>query len=287
MTRILFRSLLVLLATSFAGCASGPKVLPLPPSGVTYNLHLLKEPRPLRIHVVKIDLSSDKVEMAVGLALDPDGDGPAEAILLQPDAIAADAKLLLAVNANAFGPMPNADGSLPRNPIWRTDLPVTVAGLAAADGAVRSPSEKNYPAFWLDRSGHPHIGQPTMDEDVLLGCAGFSIIVKDGKAPPARADEPKHPRTAIGYDREGRHVWLVVVDGRQEGFSEGMTTAELGDLMAGLGCWQALNLDGGGSTVLVQAREDRSYAVINDPSTMRNWISVLRPVPVMIGVRAR
>lgn len=58
----------------------------------------------------------------------------------------------------------------------------------------------------------------------------------------------RHPRTAVGID--GRRLVLAVVDGRQEPYSAGMTLAELTGLMAELGCKEALNLDGGGSTTI-------------------------------------
>lgn len=72
----------------------------------------------------------------------------------------------------------------------------------------------------------------------------------------------RHPRTAIGFN--GSKVYLVVVDGRQPGYSLGMSLAELAQVMADLGCTDALNMDGGGSTTL-WARG----AVTNRPSDGR------------------
>lgn len=56
----------------------------------------------------------------------------------------------------------------------------------------------------------------------------------------------RHPRTAIGFG--GGKFYLVAVDGRRPGYSEGMTLLELAELMKELGCQEAMNLDGGGST---------------------------------------
>ncbi len=61
----------------------------------------------------------------------------------------------------------------------------------------------------------------------------------------------RHPRTAVGYETERGRLWLVVVDGRQAPFSVGMTLPELTDLLEALGVDEALNLDGGGSSVMV------------------------------------
>lgn len=69
----------------------------------------------------------------------------------------------------------------------------------------------------------------------------------------------RHARTAIGILPNG-HWLLVVVDGEQPHISKGMTIPELANFMFQMGCREALNLDGGGSsTMVVQG------TVVNDP----------------------
>jgi exopolysaccharide biosynthesis protein len=70
----------------------------------------------------------------------------------------------------------------------------------------------------------------------------------------------RHPRTAIGRREDGRLI-LVTVDGRQPQKSVGMTIEELAKLMLELGCREALNLDGGGSTTMVIKNR-----IVNSPS---------------------
>lgn len=60
---------------------------------------------------------------------------------------------------------------------------------------------------------------------------------------------PRNPRCAIGYFEPG-HYCLVVVDGRQNGYSGGITLKDLSQLMYGMGCKAAYNLDGGRSAVM-------------------------------------
>lgn len=76
----------------------------------------------------------------------------------------------------------------------------------------------------------------------------------------SRNAEARHPRTAIGFSRDSSTLFLVVVDGRSP-TSVGVTLVELGELMRGLGAWQALNFDGGGSTTMVI-----EGAIVNAPS---------------------
>ncbi len=73
------------------------------------------------------------------------------------------------------------------------------------------------------------------------------------------AESPRHPRTAVGFNAD--EILLVTVDGRQKDWSVGMTMVELARLMAELGCTEALNLDGGGSTTAWVDGE-----VVNRPS---------------------
>lgn len=93
---------------------------------------------------------------------------------------------------------------------------------------------------------------------VRAGIGGGPVLVQNGRIqrihPPSKdAYEfssmlERHPRTAIGWNPE--YFFLVEVDGRQPGLSVGMTLDELAAYMAGLGCTDALNLDGGGSATL-------------------------------------
>jgi len=81
-----------------------------------------------------------------------------------------------------------------------------------------------------------------------VAVGGGPILLEAGKAPEWPGPQPRHPRTALGWNEE--QYFLVVVDGRQRGLSAGMTYPELASLMKRLGCEYAMNLDGGGSSTL-------------------------------------
>lgn len=83
---------------------------------------------------------------------------------------------------------------------------------------------------------------------VRTALGGGPILLREGKASNWEHRPERHPRTAIGWNRAS--VFLVVVDGRQEGLSMGMNYTELSALMRRLGCTDAMNLDGGGSSTL-------------------------------------
>jgi exopolysaccharide biosynthesis protein len=96
---------------------------------------------------------------------------------------------------------------------------------------------------------------------------GTPVLVRNGNVMGDYSSEQtlesflvnKYPRTAVGIKDTGEWVF-VVVDGRYYGFLGGMTMKELAELMLELGCIEALNLDGGGSSTMVV-----EGMVINEP----------------------
>jgi exopolysaccharide biosynthesis protein len=110
--------------------------------------------------------------------------------------------------------------------------------------------------------------------------------VREGKPSP-KIGGAIHPRTAVALDRARKTLWLVVVDGRQPGTSEGMSLRELADQLVELGAWSAINLDGGGSSVMLLRDGEGPPAVVSRPSTLTLFGRVPRPVPVLLGIRRR
>lgn len=164
-----------------------------------------------------------------------------------------DGTVLAAVNADFFTP----EGA--------------VVGTELAEGAVTKVSERPAIAWTLGQV--PWIGTPTLEDDSLH--VGWSVSMANGDGITEvvggfpelldqggrvgdleTSDRPsfaaaRHPRTAVGYDPVNGWAWLAVIDGRQPPHSSGMTLPELTELFEALGATEALNLDGGGSSVMV------------------------------------
>jgi len=100
--------------------------------------------------------------------------------------------------------------------------------------------------------------------DAVESVGGSPVLLRDGRRVfddvPTSLVRQRHPRTIVGRTAAG-DVLLVTVDGRQPGYSDGMTLAEAADLMRSLGAVEALNLDGGGSSTFVVGGK-----VVNQPS---------------------
>lgn len=117
-----------------------------------------------------------------------------------------------------------------------------------------------------------------------MSVSGSSILIKDGVIPEKFSFAPadivaKSPKTAIGSSKDGNTLYMVTVDGRQTA-SIGLTLNDMALFMQSIGAYNAVNMDGGGSTTIA-ARPVGStdVKVMNRPSD-----GTTRNVPVGIGV---
>jgi Phosphodiester glycosidase/FlgD Ig-like domain len=134
----------------------------------------------------------------------------------------------------------------------RTPIPAAGAVLAARGTAAQRLTEEATPGSWVTIR---LILRPTW-EGISNAVGGGPVLVRDGHT-IFRSFEafgsahllPRNPRTAIGQLADGR-ILLVVTDGRQPGYSVGMTNFELAQTMTRLGAVRASALDAGGSSTL-------------------------------------
>lgn len=146
---------------------------------------------------------------------------------------------ILAINGDFYG---NGDnGVVIRNGIlYRSTMNDSDICVLYSDGTMRTYSPWNFDA------------EQVMEDGAWQAWSfGPELLDEEGNQRTAfNADwhiSKTHPRSAIGYFEPG-HYCLVVVDGRQEGYSNGMTLYQLSELFYRLGCKAAYNLDGGKSS---------------------------------------
>lgn len=144
--------------------------------------------------------------------------------------------------------------------------------------------------------------EQTFDDDALSGVSGstsaeappwivapgFRMLLDEGQIVIAPHEARSgfgglNPRTAVGTDAAGETLWIVVADGRQPDYSMGLTLVELACLFQSLGCHDALNLDGGGSSTLVVQSAHGAHAVLNTPLNNKTR-GVLRQVAHNLGI---
>ncbi|MBM3915724.1 MAG: phosphodiester glycosidase family protein [Sphingomonadales bacterium] len=99
---------------------------------------------------------------------------------------------------------------------------------------------------------------------VQIAVGGGPVLVQNGQIRIANNEElkfagkaiaDKHPRTAMGYTANGELI-VLVAEGRFPGRAEGLTLTQTAQLLQEIGCIEALNLDGGGSScMLINGKE--------------------------------
>jgi len=118
--------------------------------------------------------------------------------------------------------------------------------------------------------------------DIQTSMGGGPLLVRDGKVQSFGSSgfaDGRHPRTLVGTDAAGQR-WLVTVDGRQRGYSEGMTLDEAARFMVDLGATEVLNFDGGGSSTFV-----RDGRATNRPSDGRERLVTNALMAIATGPR--
>jgi exopolysaccharide biosynthesis protein len=161
-----------------------------------------------------------------------------------------------------------------------------VSGPAVTDGEKWAPAADKRAALLINADGKPAVAEvkdpPTEAKQVV---AGSDVIVRDGQnvAPdgkPGSFPRGPHPRTAVGIRDGGKTLVLVVIDGRKKGVAVGMSLKETADIMLKYGCTDAMNLDGGGSSMLgIRHPKTGKMEIKNNPSDGRE-----RSVANVLGV---
>jgi exopolysaccharide biosynthesis protein len=241
---------------------------------------------PMHLLVVQIDLTDPNVTLRVSPAgPDPDGAGEWQTVLMPPSKIADREGFDICINASFFGARSTKDVEGEKSGfvsgVWSKAV-----GYAMTDGKLWSKEpNKNWPVFWIDGRGRAHLSaNNSVPEGAKQMVQGNAFVLRNGQPiDPQGMMKVRHPRTVVGLDKDGKTLTILTVDGRRPKTSVGMTGPELGDEMQRLGCDNALNLDGGGSTELVMRDpETGKLQVMNNPSDSRE-----RAVADVIGVHIR
>jgi hypothetical protein len=249
--------------------------------GVSYLREVRGQPRPLIIHVVTVDLDAPGIHFLVTPG-DPAQDLPLTARTTSQ--FLAEFGVQVAVNGDFSSPFYT-------HSLWdyypHAGDPVTVMGFASSQGVAYESKHPKWSTLYLSQDNRASFDPP--QGKIYNAISGRPMLLQDGQLAPEMAsfgyaDEP-HPRTALALGCNPRHLMIVVVDGRQPNYSEGVTLRELADIILEYGGCTALNLDGGGSSALVAQGQDGGPRQLNLPIDNR-VPGRERPVSNHLGVFA-
>ncbi len=214
------------------------------------------EVRQHKVFALRVDLSDPTVEF---FSTPAGGEPPWETIGQTTTTFVQTYGVSVGVNANFFSPV----STIP-------DDPRELSGLAVSRGDIVSTFANGRPAVLISKGNQASFAQtaPPSLANVWTAVAGSDLVLINGVAQLQGCTTSfcnENPRTAVGLSPEGRYFYLMVIDGRRAGWSDGATLYETGQWLLRLGAWNGLNLDGGGSTAM--ARLTNGAAVLlNRPS---------------------
>lgn len=230
--------------------------------GVIYRrvVHVL--PRPMIAHVITIDTKKKNTSF---LVTPPDSDGETPLNARTTSQFLDEFDVQIAVNGDGFSPW------------WSRSVadyyphvgdPVAPLGFSASNGKVywKGENEEDVgiePTLYISRRNA--LSFNNRPGNVYSAISGDRMLIVKGEIVAGLDDSEVEPRTAIGINRNGRYLYIVVVDGRQPYYSEGATFMELAELLLQQGAYMAMSMDGGGSSTLVVEGEQGLPRILNTP----------------------
>lgn len=248
--------------------------------GVLYRRLVRVFPRPMIAHVLTIDTKAKGIGFLVTPA-DTNGDRPLNARTTSQ--FLEEFGVQVAVNGDGFSPWWSRSVA---DYYPRAGDPVAPFGFSASSGDVYWDGENDgdigvEPTLYINRRNA--LSFNNRPNNVHSALSGDRMLVLKGEIIPDLDNSEVEPRTAVGINRNGRYLYIVVVDGRQPFYSAGATFVELAELLVEQGAFAAMSLDGGGSSTLVVEGKDGLPRILNAP--IDNYIPGReRPVGNHLGI---
>lgn len=217
--------------------------------GIEYASGSDDQPRLQRAFALKIDLKNPAIKM---LASPSNGATAGETNLQTTPSFLDAQNLKAAINTNFF----TATSSTADN-----------RGILISNGSVVSNAESGTFSTQLNFTSNSVatlVSSAINPTGIHNAVGGAEIILNNGVNVGTNPDV--QPRTVIGLSQDNRYLIMVVIDGRQPGWSEGVNHAEAAKWLIHFGAYNGAIFDGGGSSTLVRDNGSGSPLVLNRPS---------------------
>jgi hypothetical protein len=233
-------------------------------AGVRYERLVLQQPRPVVAHVVRIDL----LEPGIGFVVTaPQPSASGDVFAEKTRGFAARHGVQLAINANYFYPFYN---NHPLDYVPHVGDPVRVVGVAASEGRTYGNPSEGTVTLYLSRDRRVTFERPA--GEVWHAISGLGYVLREGAPVAFREDgfsQVPYARMLAAVDAAGHELLLLIVDGKQPAYSEGLTLAEAAELLLKQGAHTGIQLDGGGSATLVRRDAQGHLQHVNTPTNFR------------------
>ncbi|MEQ7799946.1 phosphodiester glycosidase family protein [Pedobacter sp. ASV1-7] len=219
-----------------------------------------KEGKAMQLFILKIDLNNPNLSMEVGTPFNKPEFSKQTVLNMAKGVDAAGHKIVAGINGDFY----NTTTLIPVGILHKNSQ---VIKNTFSDNT--SVPQQGLSFFAILNDGKPYIGYKsdysTISPQIKQATGGGIVFLKDGKV-ITQSILNIDPRTAIGYTADG-FVYIIVADGRNPAYSNGLTYAEMSTMMKAFDVKDALNLDGGGSsTFMIRNPASTSMEVRNSPS---------------------
>ena len=176
--------------------------------------------------------------------------------------------------------------------------PMQTYGLHISEGRVVAAQEDGTfsASLLFSANNHPTLiptnWPPQSTDGAVTAVTGsYPLLLNGENLGHAYYGDPAHlhqinPRSALGLSADHRYLYLLTIDGRQPGYSDGAYDWETAAWLKVIGAWDAINLDGGGSSTLVMQDPNGNPRELNHPSSVYTY-GVERTVASHFGIYAK
>ena len=226
-------------------------------NGVTYYRTEKTSPHSLVAHVLVVDLQSKGADF---LVTPPSRDTLPYLCTSKTSQFLKERGMQVAINGDGFYYLDPTQYS-PADYCPNGGDPIRLVGYAASRGKEYSEKAPGRPILYLNKKNGYSFDDPR--NKVYNAISGDLMLVKGGKKVAGLDTQEMQPRTAIGFNRNGRWAYFVVADGR-ESTSDGATYSDLADILLSYGAFDAVAFDGGGSSTMVIEGIDGNPRIVNN-----------------------
>lgn len=219
-------------------------------------------------HVMRVDLTDPDIQLFSTPRIADYVADSRETVVHTVSQFLTEYHLQVAINANEYHP---SDNILPAG------TPMDIYGLSICQGELVSPDYRKDCASVMFTTNNAATmvysnWPPVSTEGIYTAVSGIYPVLSNNVNLGARYGHSDihglEPRTAFGLSQDRRYLYLMTIDGRQSGYSNGAYDSDTAGWLLLAGASDGVNMDGGGSTTLVIEDATGQPERLNIPSTI-------------------
>ncbi len=237
------------------------------------------------VHCVRVDLTNPDVQFFTTPRASGYVAESRETLTLSVPDFLKQYKLQVAADANFYNANPGgADPTSEGVPCEVYGLQISAGVVVSAETSADYAGDPRAASLLFSTNKQPmfvfrNLPPGTNTTGIYTALTGYYPIVSNGvnfgiAASNSYPDSSIHqlqPRTAYGVSKDNHYLFIMTIDGRQSGYSDGAFDTETAYWMLQCGAWNAINMDGGGSTALYMSDSTGNPVGLNHSSYLAGY----------------